>query len=113
VHVFSFLFLIIIIIIIIDDYANTPSQMTVFYAIEQNLTKTYLSSLITSDTKPTHMKQRIVMAKEVFILHQQIGLNLRNKLMKCYIWSIRLYGADTWTLRKKKNQKYLDSLEMW
>lgn len=33
--------------------------------------------------------------------------------MKCYVWSMRLYGADTWTLRNKKDQKYLDSLEMW
>jgi hypothetical protein len=26
--------------------------------------------------------------------------NSRKKLMKCYIWSIALYGAETWTLRK-------------
>jgi hypothetical protein len=33
-------------------------------------------------------------------LHQQIGLNLRKKLVKCSIWSIALYGAETWTFRK-------------
>jgi hypothetical protein len=32
--------------------------------------------------------------------------------VKCYIWSIALYGAETWTLRKL-NQKYLESFEMW
>jgi hypothetical protein len=32
--------------------------------------------------------------------HQQIGLNLRKKVLKFYIWSISLYGAETWTLRK-------------
>jgi len=26
-------------------------------------------------------------------------LNLRKKLVKCYIWSMALYGAETWTLR--------------
>jgi hypothetical protein len=33
-------------------------------------------------------------------------LNLRKKLVKCYIWSIAIYGAETWTLRKE-DQKYL------
>jgi hypothetical protein len=37
---------------------------------------------------------------------------LRKKLMKCYIWSIALYGGETWTLRKL-DQKYLESFEMW
>jgi hypothetical protein len=30
----------------------------------------------------------------------QLDLNLRKKLVKCYIWSIALCGAETWTLRK-------------
>jgi hypothetical protein len=37
-------------------------------------------------------------------------LNLRKKLVKCYIWSIALYNARTWTLRCV-NQKYLISFE--
>ena len=28
-----------------------------------------------------------------------MDLELRKKLVKCYIWSIALYGAETWTLR--------------
>jgi hypothetical protein len=32
--------------------------------------------------------------------------------VKCYIWSIVLYGAKTWTLWKV-NQKYLERFEMW
>jgi hypothetical protein len=44
--------------------------------------------------------------------HQQIGLNLRKNLEKCYIWSIALYGAETWTLQKV-DQKYLESFGMW
>jgi hypothetical protein len=38
-------------------------------------------------------------------------LELRKKLVKCYNWSIALYGAETWTLRKL-DQKYLESFEM-
>ena len=32
--------------------------------------------------------------------------------MKCYIWSIALYGAETWTLWAV-DQKHLESSEMW
>ena len=39
-------------------------------------------------------------------------LNLRKKLVKCYIWSMALYRAETWTLRAA-DQKYLESFEMW
>jgi hypothetical protein len=41
-----------------------------------------------------------------------LDLNLRKKLVKCYILSIALYGAKTLTLRKV-DQKYLESFEMW
>jgi hypothetical protein len=36
----------------------------------------------------------------------------RKKLVKCYIWSIALYGAETWALRAV-DQKHLENLEMW
>jgi hypothetical protein len=39
-------------------------------------------------------------------------LKLGKKLVKCYIWSIALYGAETWTIRAVA-QKHLESFEMW
>ena len=30
----------------------------------------------------------------------------------CYVWSMALYGAETWTLRAT-DQKRLESFEMW
>jgi hypothetical protein len=42
----------------------------------------------------------------------KLNLNLRKKVVKCYIWSIALYGAEKWTLRKV-DQTYLGSFEMW
>jgi hypothetical protein len=33
-------------------------------------------------------------------------------LVKCYIWSIALYGTETWTLRAV-DQKHLKSFEIW
>ena len=32
--------------------------------------------------------------------------------MKCYVWSIASYGAETWTLRAV-DKKHLESFEMW
>jgi hypothetical protein len=34
------------------------------------------------------------------------------KLIKCYIWSMCLYGAEIWVLQKT-GQKYLESFETW
>jgi hypothetical protein len=41
-----------------------------------------------------------------------MDLELRKKLVKCYIWGTALYGAETWTLRAV-DQKYLECFEMW
>jgi hypothetical protein len=39
-------------------------------------------------------------------------LELRKKIVKCYIWSIALYGAETWMLQAV-DQKCLESFKMW
>jgi hypothetical protein len=41
-----------------------------------------------------------------------MDLNLREKLVKCYIWNIAIYGAETWTLRAV-DRIYLETFEMW
>jgi hypothetical protein len=40
----------------------------------------------------------------------KLDLNLRKKLVKCYILSMALYGAENWTLRKV-DQKYWNVLK--
>ena len=57
------------------------------------------------------------MAKAAFnkkknLFTSKLHLNLRKKLVKCYVWSMALYGAGTWTLRAT-DQKRLESSEMW
>jgi hypothetical protein len=42
----------------------------------------------------------------------KMDLELRKKLVKCYIWSIDFYGAENRTLRAV-DQKHLESFEMW
>jgi hypothetical protein len=41
-----------------------------------------------------------------------LDLELRKKLVKCYIWGTALYGAEIWTLRAL-DQKHLESFELW
>jgi hypothetical protein len=71
----------------------------------------YLCRMITCDARCTReTKSRIAIAKETFnnmktLFTSKLDLNLRKKLVKCYIWSIALYGGETWTLRKME-QKY-------
>jgi hypothetical protein len=47
-----------------------------------------------------------------FFFASTLDLELRKKLVMYYVWSIALYGAETWTLRAV-GQKHLKSLEMW
>ena len=42
----------------------------------------------------------------------KLDLNLMKKPVKCYVWSMALYGAETWKLRAT-DQKRLESFEMW
>jgi len=78
----------------------------------------YLCSILTNDGRCTcEIKCRISMAKAAFnkkrtLFISTLDLELRKKLVKCYIWSVALYGAETWTLRAV-DQKHLESFEMW
>jgi hypothetical protein len=77
----------------------------------------YLSSILTNDGRCTcEIKCRITMAKAAFnknraLFTNTLDLELRNKRVKCYIWSIALNGVETWTLRAV-DQKHLESFKM-
>jgi len=63
------------------------------------------------------IKSRIVTAKAAFskrkaLFSSKVDLNLRKKLVNCYIRGIAFYGAGTWTFWKV-DQQYLGSSEMW
>ena len=56
------------------------------------------------------IKSRITMTKAAFnkkktLFTSKLDLNLRKKLVNCYIWSMFLYGAETWMLQAA-DQKY-------
>jgi hypothetical protein len=78
----------------------------------------YLGSVLTTDgICACEIKSWIAMAEAAFnkkraLFTSKMDLELRKKLVKCYIWSIALYGAETWMLRAV-DQKHLKSFEMW
>jgi hypothetical protein len=61
----------------------------------------YLGSILTNDGRCTcEIKCMIAMAKAAFnkkrtLFTSTLDLELRKKLVKCYVWSIALYGAET------------------
>jgi len=61
--------------------------------------------MLTDDGRCTcEIKSRISTAKAAFnkkknLFTNKLDLNLRKKLVKCYVWSMALFGAETWTLR--------------
>jgi hypothetical protein len=61
----------------------------------------YFGSILTNNGRCTcEIKCRIAMAKATFnkkrnLYTSTLDLGLRKKLVKCYVWSIALYGAET------------------
>jgi hypothetical protein len=67
-----------------------------------------LDSVITNDARCT---RQIAMAKAAFsrkntLFASKLYLNLRKKLLKCYIRSIAMYGAETSGSRSKIPGKF-------
>jgi hypothetical protein len=78
----------------------------------------YLGALITEDGKcESEVKARIGMAKDAFnkrreLLVKSMSCTVKKKIIKSVIWSVALYGCETWSLRKNEIQR-LSALEMW
>jgi hypothetical protein len=78
----------------------------------------YFVSILTNDGRcACEMKCGIAMAKAAFnkkrtLFTSTLDLELRKKLVNCYVWNIALYGAETLTLRAV-DQKHLESFEIW
>jgi hypothetical protein len=76
----------------------------------------YLGSILTNEEKCTcEITSRIAVAKVAFNKKRapftsKMVLELKKKLVKCYIWSIALYGAETRTLRAV-DQKHMESFK--
>jgi hypothetical protein len=79
----------------------------------------YLGSIITEDGKSkSDILQRIHIAKSNFSLLKAILTNgkiskkTRINLIRTYVWSSLLYGAESWTMDKEMEKK-ISAAEMW
>src|SRR6218665_2973548 len=46
------------------------------------------------------------------LLRGKLNKNLKKRIIKSMIWSVVLYGSETWTMRKE-DIKRLEAFEMW
>lgn len=79
----------------------------------------YLGSWITEDLDPdTEIRCRIEQARATFmnmrelLSNKSLDLMLRYRFVKCYIYSVLLYGVETWTI-KANTMNRLEAFEMW
>src|SRR6218665_3641785 len=57
------------------------------------------------------------MGKDAFykrkeLLRGKLSKNLKKRIIKSMIWSVVLYGSETWTMRKEDIER-LEAFEMW
>lgn len=71
--------------------------------VEKVDTIKYLGTVINSNANPSKEIQcRIEQARSAFckirkaLTDREINLNLKLRFVKCYVWSVLLYGAETW-----------------
>ena len=83
-----------------------------------NLMK-YLGQSMTPDGRSDKEIQiRIAIAKSRFeamsklFTSKQLSIDLRLRMLNCYIYSVLLYGCETWTINKTMQNK-LEACEMW
>jgi len=86
--------------------------------LEQVKQFNYLGSTLTEDCKcHNEIRRRIILGKEAFnknneLLRGKLKLCLKKRLIKTLIWSVVLYGSETWTMQKE-DIKRLEAFGMW
>jgi len=64
------------------------------------------------------LRCRIEIARKFFtkyktiLCNQNISIKLRLRFAKCYVWSVLLYGLESWTLKTSHMNK-IEAFEMW
>ena len=101
---------------------ETVQRLTLFLkgnSIKQTEHFRYLGSLISSNGRSTNeIKRRIVLAKQAFIdlgyilRNKKMSFRIRFRLLKCYVWSVFLYGCESWTMTNETIKK-VNALELW
>lgn len=89
------------------------------HIIEQVDQFDYLGSLITFEGRcGDEIRRRIILSKNAYnkiknlVTNSKISIELRKRFIKCYVWSVLLYGCETWTMGKEEEQR-IQAMEMW
>ena len=79
----------------------------------------YLGAYITSDGRCNmEIKTRICQAKSIFqsmkhlLANNKLALDLRKRMLQCYVEPVLLYACETWTIGTQM-KKQLEATEMW
>ena len=78
----------------------------------------YLGSLVTEDCRSCHdVRRRIALGKEAFskksdLMRGSLSLHLKKRMVKAFVWSVALYGSETYTLQKEDIRR-LEAFEIW
>lgn len=101
---------------------TNPAKLNIYIdnaRIEQVQHFNYLGSKITEDGRSKdEILSRIAQAKRAFqnkkhlLTTNSMDLEVRKRFLKIYIWSIALYGCETWTISATEKRK-LEAFEMW
>ena len=87
-------------------------------SVEQADSFKYLGCNISSNMNCCQeVKQRIAMARETFkrkksIFCGPLEKEVWKRLVKCFVWSVALYGAETWKPRRNEQMR-LEVFETW
>ena len=80
----------------------------------------YLGSMVTTDSSSTaEIKTRLAIARQNVAQMSKVWysgnitiVSLKKRLVQSLIWSVAMYGAECWAL-KKSDERRLNALELW
>ena len=97
---------------------NEVNMITEDQTLEQ-LDPKYCGSILTWNGRCTDIiRSRIAFGKIAFsrvrnvLVTRGIGVKLRKRFAKCFMWSIVIYPSERWTIRNR-GKKCLESFEIW
>ena len=79
---------------------------------------TTLAACLHLTANVTEIKRRIALAKKSFmnkksiITNKVMSIESKKRFIKCFVWSVLLYGCEAWTIGKT-TEKILMAMEMW
>ena len=103
---------------VVSKSGGTVSIVIEGQRVEQAKTFKYLGSVIAEDGRCMEdIKQRIGCAKDAFnkrkeLMTKSLGKAVKKRLIKTLVWTVALYGCETWVMSKKEIER-LDAFEMW